>query len=83
MGKRTPKCTKAVGYVRVSTGKQDCSLEAQEERIRLYCQLNGLELVEVIRESVSDRVKTEFSGLQAGAHQVRLGCQCSAFVEMV
>jgi DNA invertase Pin-like site-specific DNA recombinase len=25
-------------------------MEAQEERIRLYCQLNGLELVEVIRE---------------------------------
>jgi DNA invertase Pin-like site-specific DNA recombinase len=50
MGKRAPKCTKAVGYVRVSTGKQDCSLEAQEERIRLYCQLNGLELVEAIRE---------------------------------
>src|ERR1043166_6594105 len=49
MGK-TPKCTKAIAYVRVSTGKQDLSMEAQEERIRLYCQLNGLDLVEVIRE---------------------------------
>ena len=49
MGK-TPRCTKAVAYVRVSTGKQDLSMEAQEERIRLYCQLNGLDLVEVIRE---------------------------------
>jgi site-specific DNA recombinase len=50
MGKQTPKCTKTVAYVRVSTGKQDLSMESQEERIRLYCQLNGLDLVEVIRE---------------------------------
>jgi DNA invertase Pin-like site-specific DNA recombinase len=49
VGKK-PKCTKAVAYVRVSTGKQDLSMEAQEERIRLYCQLSGLELAEVIRE---------------------------------
>jgi len=49
MGKR-PKCTKAVAYVRVSTGKQDISLEDQEERIKSYCQTYGLELVEVIRE---------------------------------
>ncbi len=49
MGKK-PRCTKTVAYVRVSTGKQDLSLESQEERIRLYCQLNGLDLVEVIRE---------------------------------
>lgn len=44
---------KAVGYVRVSTEEQarlGVSLEAQEERIRLYCQLQGLELVELIRE---------------------------------
>jgi DNA invertase Pin-like site-specific DNA recombinase len=55
---KQPKCTKAVAYVRVSTGKQDLSLEAQEERIRLYCQLNGLDLVEVIRErAVSAKIK--------------------------
>ncbi len=57
MGKK-PRCTKAVAYVRVSTGKQDLSLEAQEERIRLYCQLNGLDLVEVIRErGVTAKIK--------------------------
>ena len=57
MGK-TPKCTKAVAYVRVSTGKQDLSMEAQEERIRLYCELNGLSLVEVIRErGVTAKIK--------------------------
>src|SRR5262252_6717903 len=49
MGKK-PKCVKAVAYVRVSTGKQDLSMEAQEERIRAYCTAYGLELVEVIRE---------------------------------
>src|SRR5215831_12248810 len=57
MGKK-PRCTKAVAYCRVSTGKQDLSMESQEERIRLYCQLNGLVLVEVIRErAVSGKLK--------------------------
>jgi len=55
---KTSKCTKAVAYVRVSTGKQDLSLDAQEERIRLYCQTYGLELVEVIRErAVTGKLK--------------------------
>src|SRR5215472_16708402 len=57
MGKK-PKCTKAVAYVRVSTGKQDLSMDAQEERIRLYCKLNHLDLVEVIRErGVTAKIK--------------------------
>ena len=57
MGKK-PKCTKAVAYVRVSTGKQDLSMDAQEERIRLYCKLNRLDLVEVIRErGVTAKIK--------------------------
>jgi DNA invertase Pin-like site-specific DNA recombinase len=42
----------------VSTGKQDLSLEAQEERIRAYCQTYGLELFEVIRErAVTGKLK--------------------------
>jgi len=57
MGKR-PKCTKAVAYIRVSTGKQDLSLDAQEERIKAYCLAYGLELVEVIRErAVTGKLK--------------------------
>jgi DNA invertase Pin-like site-specific DNA recombinase len=57
MGKKS-SCIKAVAYVRVSTGKQDLSLDAQEERIRLYCQTYGLELVEVIRErAVTGKLK--------------------------
>ena len=55
MAKRT---TKAVGYVRVSTGKQDLSLEAQEERLQAYCKHAGLDLVEIIKErAVSGKVK--------------------------
>jgi len=44
---------KAIGYVRVSTEEQvteGVSLDAQAERIRAYCQLNGLELVGIIAE---------------------------------
>jgi DNA invertase Pin-like site-specific DNA recombinase len=57
MGKQ-PRCTKAVAYVRVSTGKQDLSMEAQEERIKAYCAHAGLELVEVIRErAITGKIK--------------------------
>lgn len=42
---------KAVGYVRVSTALQDCSLEVQTAKIAAYCALNGLHLVETLIES--------------------------------
>lgn len=59
MGKK-PKCTKAVAYIRVSTGKQDLSLEAQEERVRAYCTAYGLDLVDVIRErAVTGKLKLD------------------------
>lgn len=49
--------TKAVAYVRVSTNEQaktGVSLEAQEKRIRSYCEMMGLELVYLaIEEGVS------------------------------
>ena len=44
---------KAVCYVRVSTTEQatqGISLEAQEEKLRAYCQMTGLEILRVIRE---------------------------------
>lgn len=43
----------AFGYVRVSTEEQatgGVSLAAQEERIRAYCVLAGLDLAEIVRE---------------------------------
>jgi len=44
---------KTIGYARVSTEEQAAegvSLEAQAERIRAYCRLNGLELTEIVTE---------------------------------
>jgi DNA invertase Pin-like site-specific DNA recombinase len=44
---------KAVCYTRVSTEEQaygGVSLDAQEERLRAYCKMAGLDVVEVIRE---------------------------------
>ena len=50
----------AVGYVRVSTAdqaKEGVSLEAQADRLRAYCQMRGLNLVEIIAdEGVSGTV---------------------------
>lgn len=43
----------AIGYIRVSTADQareGVSLENQEERIRAYCTMRGLELAEIVRE---------------------------------
>jgi DNA invertase Pin-like site-specific DNA recombinase len=44
---------KAAAYIRVSTDEQargGVSLEAQEEKLRAYCTISGLELVCLIRE---------------------------------
>ncbi len=44
---------KAVCYLRVSTEEQargGVSLQAQEERLKAYCTMAGLEIVEIIRE---------------------------------
>lgn len=39
---------KAIGYVRVSTDLQDCSLEVQETRITAYCVANNLDLQSIL-----------------------------------
>lgn len=57
---------KAVGYIRVSTEKQareGISLEAQEERIRNYCNYKGYELAEVIKDK----------GISGGKNKERKG----------
>lgn len=54
---------KAFGYARVSTTKQELSIPAQSEKIRLYCGLNDLDLVEIFaeKESAKDmRSRPEF-----------------------
>jgi DNA invertase Pin-like site-specific DNA recombinase len=55
---RAPKCTKAVAYVRASTGKQEITPEMQREKIEAYCKMAGLDLVDVIVEKgVSAKLK--------------------------
>jgi len=46
--------TKAIGYTRCSTSEQADSglgLEAQERRVRAYCELKGLRLAEIITDA--------------------------------
>src|SRR5436305_5586152 len=51
--KTTKKVTTkhAVGYCRVSTDQQDCSLEMQQERIKAYCSMMGFTLDVMLVES--------------------------------
>lgn len=49
---------KAIGYARVSTAEQadsGLSLEAQRAKIRAYCQLHDLELVEIIEDGATGK----------------------------
>ena len=54
--KAQPELLKAVGYCRVSTKKQDISLEAQEQQIRAMAVVKGWELADMIID------RDEFSG---------------------
>ena len=57
---------KAVGYTRVSTAKQaqeGISLEAQEAKIRAYCDLKDMRLLRIISDTKSGG-KTEREGYQ-------------------
>ena len=57
----------AIGYIRVSTGKQDCSMEVPEERIKQYCQLAGLQLVELLREPAVSAAKIKLDERPVGS----------------
>jgi site-specific DNA recombinase len=55
---KRPPCTKAIAYVRASTGRQETTPKDQQERIEGYCKAAGLNLVEVITErGVSAKIK--------------------------
>jgi DNA invertase Pin-like site-specific DNA recombinase len=41
---------RAIGYVRVSTDEQVVSIEAQEAKVRGYCALHEIDLVDVVRD---------------------------------
>lgn len=68
----TPQRCTAVGYIRVSTGKQDCSMEVQEERIQQYCKADGLELVEILREPAVSAANVKLAKRPVGS-QVATG----------
>jgi len=72
-----PGTLRAIGYVRVSTGKQALSPEAQEEKIRQMAALQGVQLVDVVvdRESAKEGSIHKRPGIArifelASAHQV-------------
>lgn len=59
--------TRTVAYVRVSTAQQAAegeSLEAQQEKLRLYAQLHGLELVAIEVDAGLSASSLERPGLQ-------------------
>jgi site-specific DNA recombinase len=59
--------TKAIGYIRVSTEMQvneGVSLDAQSAKIRAYCELNELELIEIVCDAGKSAKTTNRDGLQ-------------------
>lgn len=64
---------KAIGYARVSTEDQAISLEAQQAKIRSYCQLYELELVEMVAEEGSGRTTTKRPKLQEALRRIEAG----------
>ena len=59
---------KAIGYARVSTEEQareGISLDNQEDRIKAYCTLNGLELAEIIRDEGKSGKDLNRDGIKA------------------
>jgi len=58
---------KALAYLRVSTDRQDTSMELQEAQVRAYCTLKGLELVHVLYEPDVSGFKTKLSARPEGS----------------
>lgn len=58
---------KVIGYIRVSTEKQadsGLSLEYQESKIRAYCDLEELDLVEIVRDEGASAKSFKREGMQ-------------------
>ncbi len=61
----------AIGYVRVSTQEQateGVSLDAQRDRLRSYCKLNGIRLIDIIADEGISGSTLDRPGLQAALH---------------
>jgi DNA invertase Pin-like site-specific DNA recombinase len=65
---------KAIGYIRVSTDEQareGVSLENQRAKIEVYCQLNDLELVEILEDAGKSGKDLNREGMQALMDRIR------------
>jgi site-specific DNA recombinase len=74
--------TKAIGYIRVSTEMQateGVSLDAQSAKIRAYCELNDLELIEIVCDAGKSAKTTNRDGLQKCLSMIASG-EASALV---
>lgn len=66
----------AIGYVRVSTQEQatdGVSLDAQRDRLRAYCKLNGIKLIDIKADEGYSGSTLDPPGLQAALHAIRRG----------
>lgn len=66
----------AIGYVRVSTQEQateGVSLDAQRDRLRAYCRLNGIKLIDIKADEGISGSTLERPGLQAALQMLRRG----------
>jgi len=68
--------TRVVGYVRVSSEQQTdhgVSLQAQEEKIRQYCSLYDLTLVDIITDAGVSAKTLQREGLQKALNMLKIG----------
>jgi DNA invertase Pin-like site-specific DNA recombinase len=66
----------AIGYVRVSTqeqAKEGVSLDAQRDKLKSYCKLNGIKLVDIVADEGISGSTLDRPGLQAALHMIRRG----------
>jgi site-specific DNA recombinase len=66
----------AIGYVRVSTQEQaieGVSLDAQRDRLRSYCKVNGIRLVDIVADEGISGSTLERPGLQAALRMIKRG----------
>ena len=66
----------AIGYVRVSTAEQaqdGVSLDIQRDKLRAYCRLNGIRLVDIKADEGISGATLERPGLQAALQAIERG----------
>ena len=73
---RTSDTKTAIGYVRVSTQEQateGVSLDAQRDRIRAYCKLHAIRLIDIKADEGISGSTLNRQGLQAALEMIRRG----------